>query len=330
MEFLTEMLIAKLEYKQTTARNISQSMKKFFKYFNLPENKEGLDAVLKLSVEDIKKFIKSVLDDENSSENTKRTLLQRVFTMFKNIENINEEVLTTLGKVKDELNTQYNKTMGDNKMSEKEQKITKVSIADLQQAYDCLKKQPKNPQTLQDIVILSLYVNRPPLRLDYANTIVVSKKPKSKEGDFNYLFIKKTNMKKNGEIVGSRVRMYFYLNQDKVMGKADFRPQIYEFLNPLKQDIMNWIAVSPNNKFLLLDDNGNQMNENQLGKRLNKITKSYTGTALSNTDIRKIFINELHKQQFFIDMSEKEKSEYASKNLRHSLSVERNVYIKKN
>lgn len=109
---------------------------------------------------------------------------------------------------------------------------------------------PKEINTIQDFVILALYVLIAPRRsMDY----VELKNKDYKEGEDNYI---------------DYLRNKIYFNKYKT--SKFYKTQTVELPKELKTILKKWLTINKG-EYLLMDTNGNKLNQIKLNQRLNKI-----------------------------------------------------------
>ena len=139
-----------------------------------------------------------------------------------------------------------------------------------------LKRQRTNWKTIQDYVIASLYTLQPPVRLDYADTLVVNSDATKKPDDFNYLENKKDGMR----FVFNRYKT------DKKYGQV-----VKDVPKELEEVLRKWLKINNSGDFLLTQNNQDLMGDNALSKNISRIF-SHDGKKLNVNLLRNIFLTD--------------------------------------
>lgn len=173
-------------------------------------------------------------------------------------------------------------------------------------------KNLKDFQLVQDYIISLLYTQLPPRRLEYADAEFISKsdfdKLNSKEKDNNiYLVNEKANKK------------FFSFGKNKV--KSETLDNVKVDIPKSMNTILNfWIKTNKSTN-LLVNNKGEKLNKNALGKRITEIFKS-TGKNISVVLLRKIYLSDKYGEL----LQERKKT---AEEMNHSLNTSNTFYIKK-
>ena len=160
----------------------------------------------------------------------------------------------------------------------------------------------------QKYLVGSLYTKLPPVRLDYANMKIISKKEydKLKDKKDNYLVI--DNMKKK----------QFVFNDYKTFSK--YGSKIIIVPDEINAILNVWLFHNKTG-FLLLDNNNKLMSRVTLSRYLNKIF-SPTGKQISVTMLRHIFLSNEFPAQYA-------KMASLADQMGHSVATQQHIYVKK-
>ena len=169
-------------------------------------------------------------------------------------------------------------------------------------------------QTLQKILVGSLYLMHPPRRLEYGEMMRINEK------DFNAL---DTDVKeRNNFIVSkSKFKMYFSFGNTKVKTTTSLKIDLHKDLVKI---VRLWYSATPTAQSFLLTRNGEPQNCNGLSHFLISQVFEPTGKKIGAGMIRKIYLSEKYKD----DTPLKEKQELG-KLMNHASTTADLHYIKK-
>ena len=160
--------------------------------------------------------------------------------------------------------------------------------------------------TLQDLVIASLYTLLPPIRLDYSPMEVIKTRKQIKEGK-NYLL----NIGRNKKI---------FIIQEFKNVKSQGKKEIP--ISPKLNTLLNEFLKYNIEDYFLLNNRGTVLSPNGLGKAITRIFKP-TGKNITINLLRHIFISNN------VDMDALKKAESLAEQMHHSTSTQQNIYYKK-
>lgn len=160
--------------------------------------------------------------------------------------------------------------------------------------------------TLQDLVIASLYTLLPPIRLDYSPMEVIKTRKQIKEGK-NYLL----NIGRNKKI---------FIIQEFKNVKSQGKKEIP--ISPKLNTLLNEFLKYNIEDYFLLNNRGTVLSPNGLGKAITRIFKP-TGKQITINLLRHIFISNN------VDMEALKKAENLAEQMHHSTSTQQNIYYKK-
>ena len=160
----------------------------------------------------------------------------------------------------------------------------------------------------QRYLVGSLYTSMPPIRLDYANMKIISKKEydKLKDKKDNYLVIQ--NLKKK----------QFVFNDYKTFSK--YGSKIITVPDEINAILNVWLFHNKTG-FLLLDNNNKPMSRVTLSRYLTKIFAP-TGKNISVTMLRHIYLSDQFPAQA-------QKMKDLADQMGHSVATQQNIYVKK-
>ena len=160
----------------------------------------------------------------------------------------------------------------------------------------------------QRYLVGSLYTSMPPIRLDYANMKIISKKEydKLKDKKDNYLVIQ--NLKKK----------QFVFNDYKTFSK--YGSKIITVPDEINAILNVWLFHNKTG-FLLLDNNNKPMSRVTLSRYLTKIFAP-TGKNISVTMLRHIYLSDQFPAQA-------QKMKDLADQMGHSIATQQNIYVKK-
>jgi len=216
------------------------------------------------------------------------------------------------------LNDEYNIHINSHEKTEKEDKNW-TSLKDLKKnVFNYYKREiaerglntktnltSKEFDLYQRFVVVSLYMLLPPVRLDYANMIVVNSRADMNNKNKNYLL----NLSRN--------KKYFYINEYKT---ADKHGEIEIKIPPPLNTILNqWLKINDNEN-LLLNKGSSPMSANVLSKY---ITKAFapSGKNISLNMLRKFWISES------VDLEALKRRKALANSMQHDLNTQE-TYIK--
>tara|TARA_R110002073_G_scaffold130239_2_gene276924 strand:+ start:1 stop:921 length:921 start_codon:yes stop_codon:yes gene_type:complete len=222
-----------------------------------------------------------------------------------------DEVLQKYREYLTGLNTEYNSEINTHEKSMK-QKNNWATLSDLKKGLrlyqnqirdlDLLNKAKLNTKQIniiQSYLVVALYTLQPPVRLNYANMKIIKNLSEVEDGK-NYLLNKSRNIKS------------FIFQDYKTSGKhGKITQPIGKELNTI---INKWLKVNTTNNFLI-DQKGNTLNANQLGKFISKAF-AFTGKKITLNLLRHIYISEN------IDLEAIKKSKELAKSMHHSTGMQ--------
>jgi hypothetical protein len=164
-----------------------------------------------------------------------------------------------------------------NKKSKEQQLAQKLSPAEegkfvqwpeiIKCLNDKIRPAVKDVTTFQEYLIACLYCLTPPVRLDYANMRIVTKKPEKPEG--NYLVMDD--------------KPHFLFTQYKTAAKYG------EQVNPIPQKLLTviyeWLSMV-DSEWLLINSKGQPMTEWQLGQTIIKVFEKHLGKPVGASMLR--------------------------------------------
>ena len=159
--------------------------------------------------------------------------------------------------------------------------------------------------TLQDLVIASLYTLLPPIRLDYSPMEVIKTRKQIKEGK-NYLLN-----------IGRNKKIFIIQEYKNVKSQGKKEIPISPKLNTLLNEFLKYNIED----YFLLNNRGTVLSPNGLGKAITRIFKP-TGKNITINLLRHIFISNN------VDMDALKKAENLAEDMMHSTSTQQNIYYK--
>lgn len=159
--------------------------------------------------------------------------------------------------------------------------------------------------TLQDLVIASLYTLLPPIRLDYSPMEVIKTRKEIKEGK-NYLLN-----------IGRNKKIFIIQEYKNVKSQGKKEIPISPKLNTLLNEFLKYNIED----YFLLNNRGTVLSPNGLGKAITRIFKP-TGKNITINLLRHIFISNN------VDMEALKKSQSLAEQMHHSTSTQQNIYYK--
>ena len=177
-----------------------------------------------------------------------------------------------------------------------------------QNLYQLANWDKQQTDLFQRYLVGSLYTSMPPIRLDYANMKIISKKEydKLKDKKDNYLVIQ--NLKKK----------QFVFNDYKTFSK--YGSKIITVPDEINAILNVWLFHNKTG-FLLLDNNNKPMSRVTLSRYLTKIF-SPTGKNISVTMLRHIYLSDQFPAQA-------QKMKDLADQMGHSVATQQNIYVKK-
>ncbi len=235
-----------------------------------------------------------------------------------------DELLTTYGELRDELNDKYSDEQKSGVISDKQSKnFTDIEsiykmINDMAEDLKPIKKKSNDDITKKEMQLLQAYTlfniySRMPMRNDVAGMMAINQAAYKKLSDDE----KKEN---NYLIVPSKGNLYFVLNQYKTSKK-------YKELDLPIEDkdlrkILRYYLKMNGNGVLFKTSTGKPLTRTELSKVLLKYSKKYMGKSISTTLLRKIYLSSKYG-----DM--KKELEKDNKVMGHSKAVALDTYVKK-
>jgi len=235
-----------------------------------------------------------------------------------------DELLTTYGELRDELNDKYSDEQKSGVISDKQSKnfttteeIFKM-INDMNEDLKPIKKKSKDQLTKKEMQLLQAYTlfniySRMPMRNDVAgmtaiNQAAYKKLSEDDKKESNYL------------VVPSKGNIYFVLNQYKTSKK-------YKELDLPIEDkdlrkILRYYLKMNGNGVLFKTSTGKPLTRTELSKVLLKYSKKYMDKSISTTLLRKIYLSSKYGNM-------KEELEKDNKVMGHSKAVALDTYVKK-
>ena len=177
-----------------------------------------------------------------------------------------------------------------------------------QNLYQLANWDKQQTDLFQRYLVGSLYTSMPPIRLDYANMKIISKKEydKLKDKKDNYLVIQ--NLKKK----------QFVFNDYKTFSK--YGSKIITVPDEINAILNVWLFHNKTG-FLLLDNNNKPMSRVTLSRYLTKIFAP-TGKNISVTMLRHIYLSDQFPAQA-------QKMKDLADQMGHSVATQQNIYVKK-
>lgn len=170
--------------------------------------------------------------------------------------------------------------------------------------YDEFKKKLTSlPKASDDRLIVALYGLTPPLRADFNDVAIYTRKPSGKVAQKNYIVLSST--KKNGTL---------YLNEYKT--SKTYGQLVRPFGSNLYAEIVDSLKAHPR-EFLFQNKHGEPYDANTFQKYVNRRLKAIFGKPLTISLIRHAFINTMD----FNKMSIKEREDLAHE-MGHSMDVQ--------
>ena len=160
-----------------------------------------------------------------------------------------------------------------------------VKWADIMKCYnDKIRTSVKDVATFQDYLIASLYCLTPPVRLDYANMRIVTKKPEKPEG--NYLVMDE--------------HPHFLFTQYKTAAK--YGDQVNPVPQKLLTVIYEWLSMV-DSEWLLINSKGQPMTEWQLGQTIIKVFEKHLGKPVGASMLRHSYVSYVRENELSLKKS---------------------------
>lgn len=237
-----------------------------------------------------------------------------------------DELLTTYGDLRDELNDKYSDEQKSGVISDKQSKnFTDIEsiykmINDMAEHLKPLKKKSKDEITKKEMQLLQAYVlfniySRMPMRNDVAGMMVINQAEYKKLSEDE----KKEN---NYLVVPSKGNIYFVLNKYKTSKKYQELDLPIEDKD-LRRILRYYLKMSGIEKggILFKTSTGKPLTRTELSKVLLKYSQKYMGKSISTTLLRKIYLSSKYG-----DM--KKELEKDNKVMGHSKAVALDTYVK--
>jgi len=211
-------------------------------------------------------------------------------------------------------------------------KLQKLYFGDVKRRGFTITKTPKHPMPndvmlLNKMIVSALYTLQPPRRLEYANMMRIT------EDDYNKLE-KEEKESWNLLVIKNTKKMYFSFADVKIVDKESpvIIVDVAEKLIPIMRIYLKATKTFSGewgNTFLV-NSSGNQttgsriMSQATLSQLLSNIVFAPTGSKISVTMLRHIYLSHIYKDE----TSLKDKEELATK-MNHSVNIQETIYIKK-
>ena len=235
-----------------------------------------------------------------------------------------DELLTTYGELRDELNDKYSEEQKSGVISDKQSKnfttteeIFKM-INDMNEDLKPIIKKSKDQLTKKEMQLLQAYTlfniySRMPMRNDVAGMTAINQAAYKKLSEDE----KKEN---NYLVVPSKGQIYFVLNQYKTSKKYKELDLPIEDANLRK--ILRYYLKMNGMGVLFKTSTGKPLTRTELSKVLLKYSKKYMDKSISTTLLRKIYLSSKYGNM-------KEELEKDNKVMGHSKAVALDTYVKK-
>ncbi len=238
-----------------------------------------------------------------------------------------DELLTTYGESRDELNDKYSDEQKSGVISDKQSKnfttteeIFKM-INDMNEDLKPLKKKSKDDLTKKEKQLLQAYTlfniySRMPMRNDVAGMTAINQAAYKKLSEDE----KKEN---NYLVVPSKGQIYFVLNQYKTSKK--YKELDLPIEDPNLRKILRYYLKMNGTEMggvLFKTSTGKPLTRTELSKVLLKYSKKYIDKSISTTLLRKIYLSSKYGNM-------KEELEKDNKVMGHSKAVALDTYVKK-
>lgn len=309
--------------KASTLKSYIGNLKKIFKEIGAKEIKKSKPLEW-IDMEGVLDYL------DGKSDHTVRNMLNSLIIYVELFDN-NKELLEELK----ELHNEYRKTIEDNYkagVKSDKQENNWMSMSELLKVVRKLKRElderevfEKSKISMSDLNLLQRWVisflyagdpdNHPPTRLEnYSEMKVIDKSKyddmsKSVKDDFNWLVVENKKNKK------------FVFNKYKT---ADKYGSVEIPLSKPMNAVMNiWLKYKPEGEYLLSNyRNNKKISSNNLGKIVGDIFTIKGKTATANL-IRSMFVSEKYPKEKSLEQQS------TAKKMGHSVSVQNNVYSKK-
>ena len=251
----------------------------FLGKFKLPTKRNYISSILVI----LRAYNKRTYDD--------------VLQKYRNyLTGLNEEYNNEVYTHKKNLNQKENWT--DLKSLKKGLRLYQTKIRDLD-LFNKDKLNSKQLNIIQSYLVIALYTLQPPVRLNYSDMKIIKNEDQIEEGK-NYILNKSRNKKQ-------------FIFQDYKTSKK--HGKIIQPINKELNTIINkWLKVNKTDNFLI-DQKGNPMNANQLGKFITKAF-DFTGKKITLNLLRHVYISEN------IDLEAIKKGQQLAKDMHHSTGVQ--------
>ena len=234
-----------------------------------------------------------------------------------------DELLTTYGELRDELNDKYSDEQKSGVISDKQSKnFTDIEsiykmINDMAEDLKPIKKKSKDDITKKEMQLLQAYVlfniySRMPMRNDVAGMMAINQAAYKKLSEDE----KKEN---NYLVVPSKGNIYFVLNKYKTSKKYQELDLPIEDANLRK--ILRYYLKMNGMGVLFKTSTGKPLTRTELSKVLLKYSQKYMNKSISTTLLRKIYLSSKYG-----DM--KKELEKDNKVMGHSKAVALDTYVK--
>jgi len=235
-----------------------------------------------------------------------------------------DELLTTYGELRDELNDKYSEEQKSGVISDKQSKnfttteeIFKM-INDMNEDLKPIIKKSKDQLTKKEMQLLQAYTlfniySRMPMRNDVAGMTAINQAAYKKLSEDE----KKEN---NYLVVPSKGQIYFVLNQYKTSKK--YKELDLPIEDPNLRKILRYYLKMNGMGVLFKTSTGKPLTRTELSKVLLKYSKKYMDKSISTTLLRKIYLSSKYGNM-------KEELEKDNKVMGHSKAVALDTYVKK-
>ena len=235
-----------------------------------------------------------------------------------------DELLTTYGELRDELNDKYSEEQKSGVISDKQSKnfttteeIFKM-INDMNEDLKPIIKKSKDQLTKKEMQLLQAYTlfniySRMPMRNDVAGMTAINQAAYKKLSEDE----KKEN---NYLVVPSKGQIYFVLNQYKTSRK--YKELDLPIEDPNLRKILRYYLKMNGMGVLFKTSTGKPLTRTELSKVLLKYSKKYMDKSISTTLLRKIYLSSKYGNM-------KEELEKDNKVMGHSKAVALDTYVKK-
>ena len=293
MEALREKIKSSRDIKERSLNQYLNQIKKLNKELGNKDENEILETFA--DEDKVMEFL-----EKNYAPTTIRSYIASILVALGTNPEEYEEEIKIYNEILSDLNEKYKAKVKKGTMTETQKKnwmewdeimdIQKEKVKEAEKVFEMPKnRQRNNWRTVQDAVISSLYTLTPPVRLDYADMLVVTSDATKKPKDFNYLEVKPGGMR-------------FVFNRFKTEKRGQ---QINEVPKDLEEILRKWLKINNSGDFLLTRNNQDLMGDNSLSKNITRIF-SKDGKRMSVNMLRNIFLtHELGSQNKEIELAEK-------------------------